>query len=240
MGLLRKIHDIMCETAALEKSMNVGSGSYSYKAVSEAAVLNEIKPLLKKYGVVILPVGVDVNERVDTFSTGKGESVRIMTQVRTTYKIIDIETGECEMLQSIGNGVDTQDKGSGKALTYAYKAMIQKTFCLFSGEDSDNEHSQDITDRNTKVHNHDFVGTGQVENVKSDVRSDAQVARAYAIAKKNGFTPEQIDKVLKKDYGKGLIANLTKAEYDNLVSRLGTPKKPNKAEEIFGEGDRFK
>ena len=40
-------------------------------------------------------------------------------------------------------------KETCKAMTYAYKALIQKTFCLFSGEDTDNTHSDDITKSNS-------------------------------------------------------------------------------------------
>ena len=37
------------------------------------------------------------------------------------YKIVDIDSGEFEILETVGYGVDSQDKASGKAMTYAYK-----------------------------------------------------------------------------------------------------------------------
>ena len=49
MGLYQKLYDMMCETEGLSKSMDVGSGNYKYKAISEKVVLNAVKPLLKKY-----------------------------------------------------------------------------------------------------------------------------------------------------------------------------------------------
>ena len=150
MGLYQKMHAVMCESEAISKEMIVGSGSFSYKAISEAAVLNEIKPLLKKHGLVIFPVAMKVIDRLDVFGTNKGDSSRLMTQITANYKIVDIDTGEFEILETVGNGVDTQDKASGKAITYGYKAMIQKTFCLFSGEDSDNDHSDTLTANQTK------------------------------------------------------------------------------------------
>ena len=57
-SLYKKIHMVMVESEAIEKKMTVGEGKNSYKAVSEAAVLNAIKPLLKKHGLVMFPVGV--------------------------------------------------------------------------------------------------------------------------------------------------------------------------------------
>ena len=34
-----------------------------------------------------------------------------------------------------GYGIDTQDKGIGKALSYAFKCCLLKIFCLEAGED---------------------------------------------------------------------------------------------------------
>jgi len=74
----------------------------------------------------------------------KENKTRNITQLKVGFKIVDIDTGETEILIGFGNGADSQDKGSGKAFTYAYKTMLSKTFMLFSGEDTDDEHSDDI------------------------------------------------------------------------------------------------
>ena len=44
MGLYKKIHAVMCDSEGLEKNMTVGEGKNAYKAISEAEVLNTIKP----------------------------------------------------------------------------------------------------------------------------------------------------------------------------------------------------
>lgn len=149
-NLYKKMHAVMSETKSLERDKEVGYGRNAYKAISESNVLNEIKPLFKKHGLIIFPISVDVVDRVDTFITKDGESSRLMTQVIPKWKIVDVESGESEVITSIGNGVDTQDKASGKAMTYALKVALQKTFMLFSGEDSDNDFSDDITRSQTK------------------------------------------------------------------------------------------
>lgn len=136
----------MIETDGLEKNVEVGEGKNKYKAVSEATVLNAVKPLLKKYGVIIFPIDVKAVESKETFSTYKGQSERLLTTCHVTYKIADVDSGESMELQTVGQGSDTQDKGIGKAMTYAYKILLQKTFMLFSGEDTDNTHSDEITE----------------------------------------------------------------------------------------------
>jgi len=148
MGLYEKIYNIMNESAGLEKNLQVGTGQNSYKAVGEAEVLNMLKPLFKKHKLIVFPVDGDITEQNTTYdSTYKDETTtktRNVTQIRVKFKIVDIESKESEILIGFGNGADSQDKGSGKAFTYAYKTMLSKTFMLFSGEDTDNEHSDDI------------------------------------------------------------------------------------------------
>ena len=148
MSLYEKIYNVMNESGGLEKDKVVGTGSNAYKAVSESEVLNMLKPLFKKYRLVVFPVSGDISEISQVWNAeynGKSETkLRNITQLKTNFKIVDIDTGESEMLIGFGNGADSQDKGSGKAFTYAYKTMLSKTFMLFSGEDSDNEHSDEI------------------------------------------------------------------------------------------------
>jgi hypothetical protein len=148
MGLYEKIYNVMNESEGLEKDLTVGSGSSSYKAVGEKEVLNMLKPLFKKHKLIVFPVDGDISEQNSIYeSTYKNEvttKTRNVTQIKVKFKIVDVETGESEILMGFGNGADSQDKGSGKAFTYAFKTMLSKTFMLFSGEDTDNTHSDDI------------------------------------------------------------------------------------------------
>ncbi len=203
----------MTETEGLKKDMAVGFGQNQYKAISEAAVLNTIKPLLKKYKIILMPTKIEVENWKDEFNTKNGESTRLITQVKAQYKIIDIESGEFELLETVGHGVDTQDKASGKAMTYAYKALLQKTFCMFSGEDTDNEHSEDITNRQTKPQS---KATSQSSTATV---TEAQLKRLYAIAKTKGFTADQIKAAALKDYDRE-PKEMDRTMYDRLVDRL--------------------
>lgn len=196
-GLYKKIHAVMCETEGIEKNLTVGFGGNSYKAVGEASVLNEIKPLLKKHGLVLFPIELDVNEKLDVFPTAKGDTSRLMTQIKAKYKIVDIDTGEFEILETIGNGVDTQDKASGKAMTYALKVLLQKTFMLFSGEDTDNEHSDSITDKNTAPKASSKPNTAPKTPTKPKVKSEKdQLIEACGEAVQRGKTNEEVKAVL--------------------------------------------
>jgi len=149
MSIYEKIFNVMNESDAIEKSMTVGSGKNAYKAVSEAAILNMVKPLFKKYKLIIFPISGDIKDHCMTWDKtdydGKtAQTLRAMTELKVTYRILDIETNEFQDVVGFGNGADSQDKGAGKAFTYSLKNVLSKTFMLFSGEDTDNTHSDDI------------------------------------------------------------------------------------------------
>ena len=57
-NLYKKIALVMGETSGLAKDLAIEFKTTKYSAVSEKAVLNEIKPLLKKHGLVIVPVKI--------------------------------------------------------------------------------------------------------------------------------------------------------------------------------------
>lgn len=144
--LAMKLYEVMCKTEALEKNLTVGKNTKGeYKAIGEASVLNMIKPLFKEYKLILLPRTGEISEHVDRTIAYNKEGTRAVTQLKVYFDIIDVETGESTTIMGVGNGADSQDKGSGKAFTYALKTALQKSFMLFSGEDTDNTHSDEIS-----------------------------------------------------------------------------------------------
>ncbi|NCB47015.1 hypothetical protein EOM81_08370, partial [bacterium] len=115
MNLWQKIHAVMTESESLEKSLVVGEGRNSYKAVGEAEVLNNLKPLLKKHKLICLPVDGEITEVSGTTETEyngvKKVTARNIAQLKCYFKIIDIETGESVQIVGFGFGADSQDKG---------------------------------------------------------------------------------------------------------------------------------
>lgn len=223
-SLYKKMHQVMMDSEAIEKNMTVGDGGKnSYKAVSEAAVLNAIKPLLKKHGLVIFPVGIKIQENFQEYQGKYGITQRFMSELHAKYKLVDIDTGEFEILETVGYGADSQDKGSGKAMTYAYKALIQKTFCLFSGEDTDNEHSDDIEKKNSHD-NHPQQPTNlppewqkQAEQLgHAGVISVNQAKRIFAIAGGN----EALIKTVIKKYGYTGTKDIALKDYNQICTEI--------------------
>ena len=130
--LYQKISAVMQDVGYLQKDDKVEFGNTKYKAISEEKVTTAVRESLIKNKLIILPVEQE-HIKEGTLST-----------VNVRYKIIDIETGEFEILVSSGTGADTQDKGVGKAMTYAYKYLLLRSFAIPTGEDPDKTSSAEL------------------------------------------------------------------------------------------------
>ena len=119
----------------LTKDDKVEFGTTKYKAISEEKVTSTIRDQLIAFGIVILPVKQDATI-TELMRTDK--SVNQRADVHTVYRIQNIEdVNDYIEVESNGSGVDTQDKAIGKAMTYAYKYMLLRSFAIPTGEDPD-------------------------------------------------------------------------------------------------------
>lgn len=132
LNLYQKISAVMQDVDYLQKDDKIEFKSTKYKAISEEKVTSAVRQSLIKHGLVILPI--EQNHSKDGS----------LTTVDTKYKIVDIDTGESEIIVSSGTGADTQDKGVGKAMTYSYKYLLLRTFAIPTGEDPDKISSAEL------------------------------------------------------------------------------------------------
>lgn len=152
-NLTKAILSVMREVKGIDKSMTVGTGSTSYKGVSDQEVKKIIGEAMAKNGLVLLPISVEPKTEVSRYeeeSTWNGKtSVRqkqsVFTEVRTRYMLMH-ESGESVEIEGYGHGTDSQDKGAGKATTYALKYTLLYTFLVPTGkiDDTDATHSDNI------------------------------------------------------------------------------------------------
>lgn len=145
-----KILAVMGSVNYLNKDGFVETGKgKGYKALTDEKVLGAVRPALVSAGLVILPVKMEqqrTDEQVKAYD-GSTKTNRI-TDVSVTYRIINVEDPKDYVeVVSAGTGVDTQDKGIGKAMTYAKKYAILNSFLIPSGEDTGQISSDKYTEQ---------------------------------------------------------------------------------------------
>lgn len=149
LNLYQKISMVMRDIQYLQKDDKVSTGaSGSYKAMSEEKVTQTVRESLIAHGLVILPV-TQAHSR-DELRDKEGVLKGYLSIVDTQYKIVDIDTGQFELLASSGTGADTQDKGVGKAMTYSYKYLLLRTFAIPTGEDPDKVSSATLDEQHER------------------------------------------------------------------------------------------
>lgn len=71
----------------------------------------------------------------------------------------------------------------------------------------------------------DSDATNKTEKTTSATITDNMVKRLYAIGNKAGVAPGDIIKVIKKEYNKIKVEELTKEEYETICKRLESKTK---------------
>lgn len=153
LNIYERLSAISTELATVAKNLEVQvSQTNKYKAVGEADVLRAVKPLEAKYRVFSYPVNREIIEN-GTLETQSGSMVRkqFFLRVKATYRFINIDKPEEYIdIISYGDGIDSGDKATGKALTYADKYALLKAYKIVTGDDPDQEASQELLSADTK------------------------------------------------------------------------------------------
>ena len=136
MNLFEKIAAIMQDVQYMAKDDQVSFGNTKYKALSEEKVTGIMRAELIKHRVMVYPV------RQSSSRSGQ------ITHVDVVYRMVNVDDPEDFIeIASCGDGADTQDKGSGKAMTYAFKYMWLRTFAIPTGEDPDKISSAELDEK---------------------------------------------------------------------------------------------
>lgn len=98
-----------------------------YTFISHDDVTAALHPLMVKHGITCLTSVL--NHSQDGNRTG--------VTISLTFTNVD-DAKDFVEVNGFGHGIDSQDKGAGKALSYAVKALLLKTFMIETG-DRDNE-----------------------------------------------------------------------------------------------------
>jgi hypothetical protein len=131
LNIYQRILAVMEDLDYIQKGSAKVNGMYRF--VSHDQVTAAIHPLLVKHRLVIIPTVENFSQEVD----GKGLA---KTTLWIEVCLINVDNPqESITIKSVGQGVDSSDKGIGKAYSYAYKYALLKAFNLETGDDPDND-----------------------------------------------------------------------------------------------------
>ena len=186
-NIFQRISAVMQDVQYLAKDDQIEFGKTKYRAISEEKVTTIIRKSLITHGIVIVPVKQEHSKD------------GVLTTVDVTYRIQNVED-EIDYIEAVssGTGVDTQDKGVGKAMTYAYKYLLLRTFAIPTGEDPDKISSAELDDRFSREQKVEYIDDikkkvllDSLEVVGSDIESTLK----YFQKKYPNTAPHSIDEI---------------------------------------------
>ena len=157
-NIFQRLSAITLELSTVAKNLEVGTGKSQYKAVGEADVLRAVKPLEAKHGVYSYPYsrriiesGTIENETIDYQTKEKIVRKSLFERIETIYRFVNVDNPtEYIDITTYGDGIDTQDKSVGKAMTYGDKYALLKAYKIITGDDPDTKPSEALTGLQTK------------------------------------------------------------------------------------------
>ena len=223
MNIFEKMSAVTAEISAVAKNLDVGWGKNHYKAVGEADVLAAVKPAEAKHGIYSYPLSRNVIESGVLISTKTdgSETKQQFMRVETVYRFVNMEKPEEFIdITTYGDGVDSQDKAPGKAMTYADKYALLKAYKIITGDDPDQEYSKDLKDKTTRktaAQTKNKPAAAQQASADPGAVISPEKAKALvSLLSEHGLRPEFVAKL----YGVASIDQLTEAQHRGVFNNL--------------------
>ena len=153
-NIFQRMSAITAELAPVAKNLSVEiQKGKKYKAVSEADVLAAVKPIEAKHGVYSFPYSRSILrdefvEKISTYNGQESKRIEVFFRVETKYRFVNVDDPQDYIeITGYGDGVDSQDKAPGKAMTYCDKYCLLKAYKIVTGDDPDQDASGTLTPR---------------------------------------------------------------------------------------------
>lgn len=125
LNILQRLAAVQGEIDYIQKEKKSGM---NYSIVSHDAVTAAVRPLMVKHGVIYYPADIEVTQ----------DGNRTQAKMTVIFANIDDKMDNIQVA-TLGYGIDTQDKGPGKAMSYCVKYALLKTLGLETGDDPDQD-----------------------------------------------------------------------------------------------------
>lgn len=192
--LLQRLNAVQREVDYVQKEKRQGM---RYSIVSHDAVTAKVRPALVQHGVIYFPVACSYEQHGNR------------TQCTMVVRFANVDDASDYIdVPSFGFGIDDQDKGPGKAMSYAVKYALLKALGMETGDDPDYDQDVERTDREP--------GQRQVQPPAAPKADDAAAATAQRKAD--------------EDFIDGLILKMVKLKTKEALTELHNSTKARRLE----------
>ena len=128
LNLYQRLNKVREGCGYLQREKKAGM---QYSIVSHDAVIDLVRDEMIRWGVLTVIPSMEMTQSGNR------------TEVKCLVRFINVDQPADQLdVVSAGYGIDQQDKGPGKAFSYAYKYGLMKTLSLYAGDEDPDQHQQ--------------------------------------------------------------------------------------------------
>lgn len=208
MNIYQSITKIMEEVPSIGKNQKNKTQNFMYRGIDD--VMNALQPLLAKYKVFIVP---EILEQTREERTTKNGSGLIYSICKIKYKFYAEDGSSIEAI-TIGEGMDSGDKATNKAMAIAMKYALFQVFCIPTEEmkDPDSETPEPSTPKKT-------VKKDLKTDISEDKISDTYIKAFKMWIQNHKIASDFLFNTL-KEFGYDKIEDIKNKDYKTIVNKL--------------------
>ena len=195
MNIFQSITKIMEEVPVIGKNKKNTQQGFMFRGIDD--VMNTFQPLLAKYKVFIVPQVLEQNREERQTSKG-GTLLYSICRIKYTFYAEDGTSVEAIV---VGEGMDSGDKATNKAMAIAMKYAMFQVFCIPTEEmkDPDSE-SHSVTKKVTKTKNEIKIQPSQIEILNKYYVGEnmEKLLKANNLSKLEDMTMVKASEIIKK------------------------------------------
>ena len=123
-NIYKAINEVMKEIGAVGKNQKNSQQGFMYRGID--AVMNAINPALTNHGVFVVPEVLEQTREERTTSKG---NLLIYSICKIKFSFFAEDGSHIEAI-TIGEGMDSGDKATNKAMSVAFKYACFQVFCI--------------------------------------------------------------------------------------------------------------
>lgn len=209
--IYKAINNVMSEIGAVGKNQKNQQQGFMFRGID--AVMNAINPALIKNKVFVVP---EILEQIREERQTKTGTNLIYSVCKVKYTFF-AEDGSSVQAVVIGEGMDSGDKATNKAMSIAFKYACFQVFCIPTEEMKDpDEECHEVESRKKQKTESDKVADKKLQKIDA-----VQLDALKALLAGNGIEEKTVLDLYKLES----LADVTNQKYENIQSHLEDIKK---------------
>jgi len=197
----------MAEIEAIAKDRQNVQQNFKFRGIDD--VYNALHSILAKHKIFTVP---EVMECVSSERESKSGTALFYEKLRIKYSFYTTDGSAVDAVVE-GVGMDSGDKAANKAMAVAHKYALLQVFCIPT------EDEKDPDAQSHEVKSAPRAAAPQATSAPTNLISDAQRSRLFALQKASGKTDIEIKAIIAM-FGYGSTKEITKTTYTQICDSI--------------------